>query len=83
MKVVQNIVIYFILMRFFTVSDVEVVNLRQKKIEIDSIRADPYDYLRCELHNCCNCQAFCLTNSLAQYLQMTDTVITKISQSLD
>ena len=43
MKVVQNIVIYFILMRFFTVSDVEVVNLRQKKIEIDSIRADPYD----------------------------------------
>ena len=83
MKVAQNIVIYFLLMRFFTVSDVEVVNFVRKKIEIDSIRADPYDYLRCELHNCCNCLAFCLTNSLAQYLQMTDTVITKISQSLD
>ena len=68
-------------MRFFADSDVEPVNFGQKKIEIDSIMEHPYDYLRCELHNWCNCLCFYLTNSLALCLQMTDTVITKISQS--
>ena len=76
MKVAHNIIIYFILMRFFAVTDVEAVNFGQKKIEIDSIRDHPYDYLRCELHNWCNCPSFYLTDSLADCLQMTDTVIT-------
>ena len=78
-KVAHNIIIYFILMRFFALSDVEAVNFRQKKIEIDLIMEHPYDYLRCELHNWCHCLCFYLTNSLAQCLQMTDTVSTKIS----
>ena len=41
-------------MRFFAIIDVEVVNFDQKKVKIDLILLYPYDYLRCELHNCNN-----------------------------
>ena len=41
-------------MRLFAVIDVEVVNFDQKKVKIDLILLYPYDYLRCELHNCNN-----------------------------